>query len=164
MDVSKLFPSKYLQAQDAVPARTVTLRGITQETMKNRDGKDETKPVLRFDEFQKGMVLNKTNAATLSALFGKETDNWIGERVTLGTEDVPAFGEIQPALRFRKDAHAEAPSHDSMVKRYQTLYEEARVLNIPDLETYVIAPDALDATIIELGKDLRSKVEAAKTF
>jgi hypothetical protein len=162
MDVNDLFPSKYLKASDADPALTVTIQRIVQETMKNRDGKEETKPVIFFVEHEKGMVLNRTNAKTLEDLFGTDTDNWISERVVLAAVEVDAFGETKPALRFKKETPA--MSRPELVKRYEALYEKARKLKVDDLDTYTIAPDADEATIIELGKELRAKVSAAETF
>jgi len=39
---------------------------------------NEARPVVYFQGKQKGMVLNKTNAAILAAAYGKETDGWMG--------------------------------------------------------------------------------------
>lgn len=162
MNVNDLFPSKYLKASDAEPSLTLTITKITQETMKNRDGKDETKPVLYFNEQEKGMVLNKTNARTLEKMFGSETEQWLNERVVLASAEVDAFGETQKALRFREEMPTLTKAE--LLKRYQKLYEEARKLEVDNLETYQVAADADETTIIELGKELRKAVEAAKTF
>jgi hypothetical protein len=161
-DVSDLFPSKYLKASDATPPVTVTITRLSKEKMKNKEGVESEKNVIFFSELEKGMVLNITNANTLANLFGSDTDTWIGEHVILGTEIVTAFGESKPALRFKNEDVGF--SHDDLVKRYFKLYDEACVLEVEDIDTFVLPKDATDATIIELGKLLRGKVEASKAF
>jgi hypothetical protein len=162
MDVNNLFPSKYLKASDATPSITLTVKGVTWEKMKDKDGNEEEKPVIYFNEQTKGMVLNRTNANTLTHLYGSETDKWVGQRVVLGTEIVTAFGESKPALRFKN----EEVKYDraSLLKRHAKLFAEAKELGIDDLETFVLDAGATDQTILEVGKELRLAVDAAKAF
>lgn len=161
-DVSELFPSKYLKAADATPALTLTIARVSQETMKNQEGKEEIKPVIWFLEKEKGMVLNRTNANILATQLGDKVENWTNQRVVLGTEMVTAFGDTKPALRFK----TEEVKYDraSLLTRFDKLFNEASELEVPDLDTYRIDDDTPDATILELGKELRGKVDAAKTF
>jgi hypothetical protein len=161
--VSDLFPSRYLAASDAIPPLTLTIARLTKEKMKNRDGDEEVKNVIFFADAEKGMVLNKTNAGILEQLFGSDTDGWMNQRVTLGTEEVEAFGKRQPALRFKQ---AEVKfDRKALLKRYQSLYEQAEGLSVDNIESYQIDPDTIsDAALIDLGKDLKGIVEAAKAF
>ena len=160
--INDLFPSKYLKAADADPALTLTIARVTQEKMKNNEGEEETKPVIFFAEETKGMVLNRTNANILTDLFGDIIEHWTGQRVTLCAVEVDAFGKLQKALRFRSDT----PKVDraKLLERHQKLYEEAVKLQVDDLDTYTLSADASEATIIEVGKALRSAVDAAKAF
>ena len=41
------------------------------------------RPVAFFRDHQKGLVLNKTNATTIAAVHGDETDNWIGKELEI---------------------------------------------------------------------------------
>jgi hypothetical protein len=54
------------------------------------------------------LILNKTNAARIAALYGGETDDWTGQRISLYTESVKAFGATHNAVRVdeRKPAPA----------------------------------------------------------
>jgi hypothetical protein len=97
--VSDLFPSKYLKASDAEEPITLTMTVVAWEPMKDKDGKDEDKPVLYFKEVEKGMVLNVTNAKVIQNLYGDEVENWSGKTILLHAMDVTAFGETKPALR-----------------------------------------------------------------
>jgi hypothetical protein len=162
MDVSVLFPSKYLKAADATPPLTLTIKRVSWEKMKDQEGNEEDKPVIWFAEQEKGMVLNRTNANTITDLYGPDVDRWTGQRVVLGTEMVTAFGATKPALRFkREDVKFDRAS---LMARYDKLFGEATELGVEDIDTYLIPKDASDATIIELGKLLREKVDSAKAF
>lgn len=93
MKVDELFPSRFIKGEDVMKGKdgrvTLTLRSLTIEEM----GKDkERNPVLWFNGTDKGLVLGKTNAMTLKKLYGNESDDWAGKRITLTTERVNAFG------------------------------------------------------------------------
>lgn len=91
------FPSKYLKGEDVEDHPTVTIRKVTREEV----GKDrEMRPILYLNEFELGVVLNKTNANNIAKLFGSETDDWPGRTVRLGTEMVTYNGETKPSIRI----------------------------------------------------------------
>jgi hypothetical protein len=160
--VNDLFPSKYLKAADAENDLTLTIARVTKEKMKNNDGEEEVKPIVYFVEHEKGMVLNRTNANTLTDLFGEQIEAWTGQKIVLASVDVDAFGKIQKALRIRADAPK--VSREDLLKRYGNLFAEAQTLKVDDLDTFLISADASEKTIIELGKNLRAAVNSAKAF
>lgn len=97
---TELFP--YIQGDSMVgKSVTLTIKGIAAEKLNNK-GQSETKYVLYFEETIKGLVLNKTNAARIAALYGGETDDWTGKRITLYTEKVRAFGGDHNAVRVEE--------------------------------------------------------------
>jgi hypothetical protein len=160
--LDELFPSKYLAAVDAAQDTIVTIKSIEIEMLKNKDtDKDEPKPILYFVEFEKGMVLNKTNKNTLAALYGNAIDELVGKRVILYAPICESFGKSAPALRIK----AQRPPVDkaTLMKHFSTLYEKAQTLKV-DVTGYVISPNMPEQEIIDLGKELRSKVEAAEQF
>lgn len=81
--------------------QTMTIKGFGFELVASERG-EENKCVLSFNETDKSMILNKTNAKELAKLFGPETDEWVGKRVQLYTERVKAFGKVHNALRLRE--------------------------------------------------------------
>lgn len=104
MKMKELYPSKYLKADDVEEQGgdvLVTIKGIRLEEMQDDEGAKEDKPVLYFNNIQKGMVLNKTNAGRISAVYGDESDGWRGKSITLYTEEVTAFGKTTNAIRVR---------------------------------------------------------------
>ncbi len=95
---TNLFP--YLEGEELQDRTlTLTIRDIKPEKLRNSAGKEEAKEVLFFAETSKGFVLNKTNAKRIAVLYGKQTGAWTGQRITLYTEPVQAFGETHNALR-----------------------------------------------------------------
>lgn len=115
MDVRLLFPTLYLAAADLngndVP---LTIAALEVEELRVKDGDSEHRPVLYFEETkarakgnpkkEKRLVLNKTNAMTIAKMYGTETDNWVGKRITLYPTEVFAFGETKECIRVRSTA------------------------------------------------------------
>lgn len=109
MRVELMFPSKYLCAADLIEAGRdvpVTITRVFKDELQTRDGKREEKWLLEFDGAKKKLVLNKTNAGTIAALHGLESDAWIGRRITLYPEKVLSFGKLTDAIRIRPTAPA----------------------------------------------------------
>jgi hypothetical protein len=101
MLISKIFPSKYVKAAD-LQGRPfiVTISRLILEDM-GHGAEKERKPVLYFENASKGLVLNRTNAMIIAALYGDETDQWRGQRITIYPTKVRAFGAMQDAIRVR---------------------------------------------------------------
>lgn len=104
MKMSSAFPSKYLAADADVPdfedgGLVVTISGAKLERVgMGNDAAD--KPVLYFEEIDKGLVLNKTNANVLTDLFGTDdTDEWEGRKVRLYAKDVEYQGKMVRGIR-----------------------------------------------------------------
>ncbi len=94
--IDEMFPSKYLRAAD-LPRKgmTLTIDAVEQEQLGNDD-----KWVLYFTDGEKrGLVLNKTNALTISDGFGKKVADWSGKTIHLRKERVPFQGGRVDAIR-----------------------------------------------------------------
>lgn len=107
MNFKLLNPSRYLQATDFEhpdwklgKEPTLTITKVVLEQMDGENNAKETKGMLFLAEQPKGWVMNVTNAKCLAAMFGDETNNWIGKRVSLHQERVLAFGEMVPGIRI----------------------------------------------------------------
>lgn len=100
MDFDELFPNRFLKAgQFQGRDVTLTIAGIKLEELEGDKGK-ETKAILSFEKTPKQLVLNKTNATCIKAMFGRQTDEWIGKRVTFFPKD-EAFGDTEMCIRVR---------------------------------------------------------------
>lgn len=97
MKVDDLHPSIFLKASDIPqPVLASILKVSIEEVF------DEQKPVLRFiGNNLKPMVLNKTNASTIAAIYGDETDAWQGKQIVLFSSQVPFQGKMVDSIRLR---------------------------------------------------------------
>ncbi len=84
----------------------VTIKNVKMEEVTGSDGKKENCMVMRFVENGiKPMIVNATNAKTLTKLFGTPyIENWAGRKIQLFVDKVKAFGDIVEALRIRNYA------------------------------------------------------------
>lgn len=103
-----LCPSPHLEAADLAGEDVVV-------TIKSFDwhpvGVEEViKGVIYFEEFNRGMVINRTNVKALQKLFGENLElvNIVGKRITLYTGEATYQGKIVPALRIRSKHPAAA--------------------------------------------------------
>jgi hypothetical protein len=61
---------------------------------------DGNKPVLHFKDKVKGLVLNMTNARTISNVYGPEMDTWPGKSIILYTTMVEYQGQQTEGIRI----------------------------------------------------------------
>ena len=97
MKLNDLFPSRFLKAED-LKGRDVKLhiKGVSVEDLGG-----ERKAVMEFLSTEKQMVLNKTNASTIAAMFGDDLDGWAGNEITLYPDKVAFQGKLVDAIRVR---------------------------------------------------------------
>jgi len=89
----------HLQGEEMV----VTIKEVKAEMV----GREEDKrPVIYFEEFEKGMVCNKTNAKRIVALYSGDTDKWRGKKILLYPTTCEMAGEEVECLRVKKEAPA----------------------------------------------------------
>lgn len=100
MNINKSFKSNYLRAADIESDNlTVTIEEVREEII----GQDkDSKPVVYFKGLFPGLVLNKTNANTITEVLGTpETDEWIGRQITLYPAEVEYQGKMVESIRVR---------------------------------------------------------------
>lgn len=113
-DYRTMFDSKYLGAWDLPAGKdvTVTIVSVAAETVRNAANKEARKPVLMFQGKNKGLLLNKTNAKTVAAMYGTDTTKWAQKRISLyatttmmGPERVDCI-RVRPSVPSAKTASA----------------------------------------------------------
>jgi hypothetical protein len=101
MKIDEIFQSKYLKVSDLPEdsALPVTIRKVAVEEIgMERD----RKPVIYFQDLEKSLVLNKTNAKTIAKLTGSgEMDDWVGTTIYLYRAEVEFQGETVEAIRVK---------------------------------------------------------------
>lgn len=99
-----MFDNQYLGAWDlAGQDRTLTIAKVVGVDVVGSGGTKNKKPVLTFAEAKsgKGFVCNKTNAKVIAQLYGPDTADWIGKRVTLYPSTTQVGGETVDCIRVR---------------------------------------------------------------
>lgn len=108
MKISDAFPSNFLRADDLQGKQvTVTISEITFEEIGQGRDKEE-KLMIAFKGKEKKLVCNKTNANTISKLYGDDTDEWIGKPITLVAREVEFQGDAVWAIRVSLKAPVSA--------------------------------------------------------
>lgn len=88
-----------LQGKDV----TLTIDRVVGGEIKGTGGKKSKKPLCYFREGQSGkpLGLNATNCKTIAAMYGNDTDNWIGKRITIFPTVTQFGGEEVECIRVR---------------------------------------------------------------
>ena len=96
MKISEAFPSNFLRVDDLQDRRVrLTIESVS---MKQVGGDD--KPVVYFRGKDRGLVLNKTNAAMIEEIAGTDQmDDWAGTEIVLYPARVDFKGKRVPAIR-----------------------------------------------------------------
>jgi hypothetical protein len=101
MLITNLFKGNFLRPEYLNGTRKrVTIADV--EVVNLGQGKDaKDKAVLRMDEVDQGLVLNKTNAEILRAKFGDETDAWVGKQILLAPDTTSFGGKTVACIRVK---------------------------------------------------------------
>lgn len=100
MKISETFKSKYMKSEDV--ERNGEMRVITAVSLEDTAGNGQArdfKPVLYFNGYDVGLVLNKVNGMVTAALYGDETDDWIGKPFSMRLEKVMYNGKLVDGIR-----------------------------------------------------------------
>ena len=94
MNINDTFPStsNFLKKEDLTKPVKVTVESIDLMEFE-QDGKPQRKLILAFKGKEKALACNKTNARTIAAMHGDETDNWIGKEITLYNDPTVSMGD-----------------------------------------------------------------------
>lgn len=124
MKMSEMYPdtSTWLKAADLQKRRVlVEIDHVRAEEINSNDGGKETKAVVYFKGHEKGLVLNKTNAAQIAYMYGDEMDMWTDRRIELYPTMVDFAGKMVEAIRIapppgqpvNAGAQAQAAGHNA---------------------------------------------------
>lgn len=74
---------------------------VTISQIQFREFDDGNKIELSFNGTDKKLILNKTNAQTIADLLGDETNNWVGQQITLFPTQTDYNGRQVACIRVR---------------------------------------------------------------
>lgn len=118
-------PSKYLKKEDVDGEMMVTIKGLKKQNMAREDAQEpDYKHILYFQEFEKGMVMNKTNGKRIFAAW-PNTDEWTGKRIKLTVdENVEYGGKIVGGLRVTVPKKIAGKSTDDINREFAAAVDE----------------------------------------
>ena len=120
MKLNDAYPSQFLTAED-LDGKDITITIAEIELEEIGQGHDKSKKlVIGMTGKKKRFVVNKTNANTIAKVLGSDdTDDWLGQRITIGPREVEFQGNMvwsirvslkKPVSQQAKEAAKPAPS------------------------------------------------------
>ena len=102
MHVELMFPSRFLKAADLQEKpMSLTITQVFRDQVRMTNGSVTEKYILRFEETDKELILNKTNAKAIAKLLREpKAVNWAGSVIVLKPTTCEAFGEIVDCIRL----------------------------------------------------------------
>lgn len=108
-DFRKMYDSEFLYAFDLDGKDvTVTIERAEAGTLVGSGGRKTKKPIVYFEGKTKGLALCKTNARTIAALYGNDTDKWKGQKITLFPTTTQFGPDTVECVRIRPHAPKES--------------------------------------------------------
>ena len=87
MKFSEMYPKDRIYAADFQGKHvTLTFKSVTKELLGKGTPSEKTMPVWHFEETEKSLPAVLTNGVCARALFGDDSEEWIGHRITLYPE------------------------------------------------------------------------------
>lgn len=85
-DYNNMYGTKTLSGDDIAKPTYTEITEVGREIYDRPDGRSEAKATLKFKDFTKPLVCNKTNATQLAMAYGKDLTKWVGKRVLVKAE------------------------------------------------------------------------------
>ena len=106
----------------------VTIDKLAQDKVTGQQGRKEDCFVVYYKEFDKPMILNRTNAKSIEKVAGSGLiEDWKGVKVTLFVEKgVKAFGEVVDALRIRDRKPMEQKMTEEVMSQMEFAIKEGK--------------------------------------
>lgn len=119
MHFSALKESRFLKRTDVGAGALMTIKGMAQENVAKEGVEPEMKWCLHFEETEKPLVLNSTNAALCAQITKEEdTDNWTGHKIVLYDDPSISFGgKLVGGIRVRAPKQTAKPGAKPVFKQ-----------------------------------------------
>ena len=100
-DYRTMFDRDYIGAWDLKGDTTVTISRVEAKELTAQGGRKSKKPIVYFERADKGFACNKTNAKTIAGMYGNDTEQWVGKKLTLFATQTQMGGETVDCIRVR---------------------------------------------------------------
>jgi len=117
---------------DGKKEAVVTITKLDNDKVTGQQGRKEDCFVVYFKEFDKPMILNRTNAKAIEKVAGSGlVQDWQGTQVTLYVEKgVKAFGEVVDALRIRDKKPSRIKMDEEIFKQMEFAIEGGKHIQV----------------------------------
>lgn len=114
VDYRTMYDKDYIGAWDFKGDTVVTILDVQAKKIKNvQTNKEDKKPIITLDGYEKRWVCNVTNGALIASLYGTHVEKWHGKKITLYPTQVQAFGRMQDCIRVRPQAPEDSKRADA---------------------------------------------------
>ena len=80
---------------------TLTIEKVFSGEVMGEKGRKSKKPMIKFVGKDKKLAVNKTNGKTIAALYGTDTEAWVGQQITMHPTTTEFGGETVECIRIR---------------------------------------------------------------
>lgn len=101
-NINEVFPSDYLKADDFGGIEGAPVLAEISHTTIERMKDNTDKICVHLRGYDRGLLLNKTNATTIASYAGPETDDWGGVQVVVYVAMVEYQGKTTEGIRLRQ--------------------------------------------------------------
>ena len=111
LSYDQLFPGRFIKAGEMTDKPvTLKIKSVVLDAIEAEDGTEKMQAVVNFVEIKRQWALNKTNAQCLVAMWGHDSDDWVGKRVTLFAEpDTSGMSASGVCLRVKGSPDIDGP-------------------------------------------------------
>lgn len=115
--LSEMLPSRFLKKDDVQKPMLVTIGDIEQVNVAPEGQPAENKWTMTFPELDKPLVLNSTNMHIVGAVYGEDTDGWLGQKIVIYSDPNVSFGgKLVGGLRLRAPKQTKAAPPPPQIK------------------------------------------------
>tara|TARA_A100001201_G_scaffold143757_1_gene147270 strand:- start:19526 stop:20104 length:579 start_codon:yes stop_codon:yes gene_type:complete len=129
---------KASQIEDRAPMYAPINRVYT-HTFKEQSGDEKQQIVIDVGE-RVDFPLNATNAKAIAAIYGDETDNWIGQQIILFCTNENAFGQVHRVIRIDDPRRFRQPAQQQLAPPPQQPTQSTQAVNPAPPITYQQQP------------------------
>ncbi len=110
-DYRAMFDREHLGAWDlGTRDATVVIARVRAGELVGEGGRKTKKPIIAFEGKEKTFAANKTNCKIIAGLYGTDTRNWIGKRITLYATTTEMAGTRVDCIRVRPQVPSNKPA------------------------------------------------------
>ena len=101
-EISEMGTSRYIKREELKVPTEFTCKEVVLENVAMESAPAEMKWVMRFNEVDKGLVLNKTNRENAAFVSGQSnSDNWAGQKFTLFNDMSVVYNNKRGGIRIQ---------------------------------------------------------------